>query len=647
MPYNRLQAEEADMSAEEYLDEIIQFFRPSPQANTMQPESNPIMFDSPINAEPAWTQELRAKDSNPVRLQELRANDKIYGNSEDFNPKSGEILSNIVSPAPAIQPQAPVIPQQPARDTLMRFQSRNINPPREEAPPVMAPIPAQAPPIETKAAPAQEVSQVPAEAQKPDESIFNSISNTLKDVSKSASDTFNDPAFRQGLGGILVAIGAGFQGQDASKSLERYHNSILNDKQEARRKALEEEQRVKKDPNSVWNLTYREMIKKTLPGVEKMLGADTFEKMTAEDIKTNYPVISGSMAKMTEKELSNPGSASSIDAVKSYNEMISSFGGKIKLLEEGKYSAKDVDKFMSNLNNVIQYNHQEDQKDFNKSKLSEDIRQFDERQKQEQAFKKEDLGIKKAQLSAEIADQNRRYGLEVNKFNYNKQKDAKMNELMKQKMENQLVNKGMSEKEARKLAIDYPFGIVLSMQERNEISKKNTGYNKMKIALDDLEKGVKTYGASMNPSSDGYKKIDALWSEYMLALKDARELGALDKGVEGAAEKTLMNPTKMNVALRFKGGEEEVKREFLSILNDKKRAYREQYVRNTSMYGYNPEIGSIKNTEMMDKLIDPNTPDSEQKAIINEYAKMGYNKDTLRTYTENYQIRRKPLLGVR
>ena len=635
MPFDRLQAEEADMSAEDYLDEIIQFFRPSPQENTMQPESKPIMFNSSINAE-------------PVGLQELRANDKIYGNSEDFNPKSEEILSNIVNPAPAIsvQPQVPVIPQQPARDTLMRFQSRNINPPKEEVSPVMAPVPVPASPAVTKSAPAQEVSQAPVETQKPDESIFNSISNTLKDVSKSASDTFSDPAFRQGLGGILVAIGAGFQGQDASKSLERYHNSILNDKQEARRKALEEEQRVKKDPNSVWNLTYREMIKKSLPGVDKLMGP-SFDNMTEEMLRQNYPMISSSMTKMTEKELSNPSSPSSIDAVKSYNEMISSFGGKIKLLEEGKYSAKDVDKFMSNVNNVIQYNHQEDQKNFNQSKLSEDTRQFELRQQQEEDFKKQDLGIKKSQLSAEIADQNRKYGLEVSKFNYSKQKDAEMNKLMKQKMENQLVNKGMSEKEARKLAIDYPFGIVLSMQDRNEISKKKTGYDKMKIALDDLEKGVKTYGASMNPSSDGYKRIDALWSEYMLALKDARELGALDKGVETAAEKTLMNPTKMNVALRFKGGEQEVKREFLSILNDKKRAYREQYVRNTAMYGYNPDIGSIKNTEMMDKLIDPNTPDSEQKAIINEYAKMGYDKNTLRTYTENYEIRRKPLLGVR
>ena len=230
MPYNRLQAEEADMSAEDYLDEIIEYFRPSPQANTMQPESNPIMFDSPINAEPAWT-------------QELRANDKIYGNSEDFNPKSGEILNNIVSPVPAIamQPQIKETPEELMRGSLFRNNSRNIDPPiRAVAPavsPVMAQVPVSTEPAGTKSAPAQEVSQAPVEAQKPDESIFNSISNTLKDVSKSASDTFNDPAFRQGLGGILVAIGAGFQGQDASKSLERYHNSILNDKQEARRKS--------------------------------------------------------------------------------------------------------------------------------------------------------------------------------------------------------------------------------------------------------------------------------------------------------------------------------------------------------------------------------------------------------------------------
>ena len=457
------------------------------------------------------------------------------------------------------------------RGSLFRNNSRNIDPPIRAVTPAVSPVMAQAPvstqPAVTKSAPAQEASQAPVEAQKPDESIFNSISNTLKDVSKSASDTFNDPAFRQGLGGILVAIGAGFQGQDASRSLERYHNSILNDKQEARRKALEEEQRVKKDPNSVWNLTYREMIKKTLPGVEKMLGADTFEKMTAEDIKTNYPVISGSMAKMTEKELSNPGSASSIDAVKSYNEMISSFGGKIKLLEEGKYSAKDVDKFTSNLNNVIQYNHQEDQKSFNESKLSEDRRQFELRQQQEKDFKKEDLKINQAELAARIADQNRRYGLEVNKFNYSKQKDAELRNLMKQKMEIQQSATGaQQDKEQRRLLEKYPSGIVLSGVESTKLNDKQTGYTKMKSALDNLENLMNRYGAPMSPTSSGYAEINSAWSQYVAAIKEAEELGALDNGVSKLANETLPNPTKINPLVRISGGEPAVKQNTVNIL---------------------------------------------------------------------------------
>lgn len=479
-------------------------------------------------------------------------------------------------------------------------------------------------------------------------SIFDSISNTFKDISKSASETFKSDSFREGLGGILVSLGAGIQGQDASKALERYNNSLLSDKEEARRKVIEEERRQKNNPASTWNLTYREMFKKYVPGVEKMMG-DSFNNMTEEMLKSSYPMIANGIKNMTERELSDPKSGSSIDAVNAYNELIKSFGDKIKPLEAGKYSASQVENFKNQIDNVIRFSHQEDQNKFNQLKLAEDVRQFGLRQQQEDKFQNQEIGLKREKLAFEKADASRRAAMERERFNYQKQQDAERKKLIQQKMQIQQASVyGLPEKEQRRLLEKYPSGIVLSSTESKKLQDKQDGYSKMKSALDNLEQMINKYGAPMSPTSNGYAEINSAWSQYVAAIKEAEELGALDIGVSKLANETLPNPTKINPLVRISGGEKGVRKNTLSILSNMRNQYKTQYAKNTASYGFNPEISADSNTRYMDEYTNPNTsPERQDQIYESVYRDLGYTPKLFRVYAENYVSRRQLFTGVR
>ena len=169
----------------------------------------------------------------------------------------------------------------------------------------------------------------------------------------------------------------------------------------------------------------------------------------------------------------------------------------------------------------------------------------------------------------------------------------------------------------------------------------------MEQSLNHLQSTINKYGAPVNPNSAGYSEINSAWGNYMTALKDAEEMGALDKGVEGAAKKVLPNPTDLNVLMRAFGGEGRVKQTTSSILDNMRNKYKSNYAANTAMYGYNPSIGAGENTRLMDEFIDQGTSDDRRKQIFGQYSRLGYTTDTFKVYADNYETRRKPILGVR
>ena len=478
--------------------------------------------------------------------------------------------------------------------------------------------------------------------------IFDSISNTFKDISKSASDTFKSDSFREGLGGMFVALGAGFQGQDASKALERYNNSLLNDKEEARRKILEEEKRQKNNAASTWNLTYREMFKKYVPGVDKLMG-DAFNNMTEEMLKSSYPMISDGIKKMTERELSDPNSMSSKDSVSSYNEMISSFGGAVKPLEVGKYSAKQVEDMKGNLNNVLRFYDSERDREEKVLTREQQATQNSLDRMARKEWEQGKLNLDERKLKQDISEGNRRAALEREKFNYQKKQDAERNKLIKERMQvQQSASGGVLDKEQRRLLEKYPSGIVLKDVEARKLQDKQNGYTKMKSALDVLEGLMNKYGAPMSPTSNGYAEINSAWSQYVAAIKEAEELGALDGGVSKLANETLPNPTKINPLVRVTGGSSAVQKNTLDILKTMRNQYKYQYAKNTAAYGFNPELSADDNTRYMDEYTNPNTPPERQDQIYESiYKNLGYDAKMFRLYTGNYVKRRYLFTGVK
>lgn len=581
---------------ESYLDKILNYFSPSR-------EESPIFMPSP------YSEPMQTETNQPNKLLDIPLGNTPVQNQQkldapDFSPRGlapfGTSINKQFSPAISTQDQ-PI---------------QRIEP----------------------------LSQTQINASTPFSSVFDSISNSFKGASKSTSDTFNDRSFREGLGGILVGLGAGIQGQDAGKALERYDNMLLSNKEEARRMALEEERKLKADPSSTWNLVYREMFKKYVPGVDKMLG-DSYNSMTEEMLKSNYPMIASGIKNMTDKELGNPMSESSIDAVKGYNQMVSSFGGAVPLLEEGKYSANQVENFKSNINNVLKFIDNENEKAYKEKTLSQQAEQKSLDRMLERELQSKNLSLRERQFAHERNIDYAKLNLEKRKFEESKRRSEEAARIASQRL-SQPGAGVFSDKERAKMAIDYPLGLALKQSETSKLTKMGTAYNKMEQSLDSLQDLIKKYGAPVNPSSDGYAQIESAWGSYMTALKDTEEMGALDGGVIKGAKSVLPKPTDFNILMRVKG-EQNVVKSTLSVLSDVRNRYRDNFAKNTAMYGYNPNIGAGENIELMDKFIDPNTSDEIKKQIFSRYSRIGYNPTTFAAYADNYETRRKPMLGVR
>jgi hypothetical protein len=641
MLYSNQQDEEED-----YLSKILGMFSSKPMNQPMGSE----YMQAPVQ-----------QISSPS-IELLKSNNAIYGDATDYDPITGKLDNGnfpftpqqrqknafpsrepqSVEPLPSrystktnmLAPYGTGISKLPMAKEDVVSQSEDTL----ERPMVATMFPVTEPQAEQKNQPQQGNTK----------GIFDSISNTFKDISKSASETFRNDSFREGLGGILVGIGAGIQGQDASKALERYNNFLLGNKEEERRKVAEEERRQKANPASTWNLTYREMFKKYVPGVERLMG-DAFNGMTEEMLKSSYPMISDGIKKMTDRELSDPNSGSSKDSVASYNEMISSFGGAVKPLEVGKYSAKQVEDMKGNLNNVLRfYDNERDLKEKALTREQQATQKSLDRQL-ERDLKKEDLGFKREQLYLEKKDADRRFGLEVQKFNEAKRRSQEAAARANKMMELRMSGGGggvFSEKEKAKMAIQYPLGLALQPAETSKITKMGSAYNKMQQALNVLENTIKKYGSPVNPSANGYMQIESAWGSYMTALKDAEEMGALDGGVIKSAKSVLPKPTDLNVFMRLRG-EGNVTKSTLNVLSDIKNKYKDNFALNTAMYGYNPNIGAGENVRLMDEFIDSNTPDERKKQIFSRYSQLGFTPDTFSVYADNYETRRKPILGVR
>jgi hypothetical protein len=622
---------------EDFLSRILNYVNPDNTAISRggQPASNYYM-ESPV------------QQASSPEMEELKRNNLIYGDSTDFDPMTGR-LDNGITPLSMdrpIQRNKFQIPSEPNQiNALPSSFTKRTN--------VLAPFGTSA----TKSFnPMISIGRnvMPESGLNISEgNVQNEITNPsqikqndqipvaqsqVQPISKQEQEAPKDNYFRESVGGILVALGAGFQGADASKALERYNSAIQNDKDEIRRQAIEQERKRKLDPSSQGNIAFKAMFEKYVPGVREMMGKN-YDNMTEDMLRSSYPMIANGIKAATEKELSNPASESSIDAVKSYNQMISAFGGKIPPLAEGKISAKEVDRHMGKIDDFLRYNQNETTNKLNERKFAEDLRV----NQQTQDLQNKKFGLQQKEFEQGKAEANRRANLQEREFAYRKQRDA---EARKQAALLQQKNSAMSDKEARRIAEKYPYGVMLKDQESSELITKSNAYNKMKSALDNLEKGILQYGAPMNPMSEGSKQIDALWSTYMLAVKDAEEMGALDKGVEGAANRTLMNPSNMNFAQRISGGEKRVKEDTLSILKEKRDSYKQQYAKNTSNYGFNPELSAQENIRLMDEYINPDTSRERQQQIyLQNFKKLGYDPSLFTKYAENYETRRKILTG--
>jgi len=623
MPYNS-RDKETDIDYEGYIDDILSDIFPK-QEPVLLPEQEPVL--------PPASRIVPEQQAIPSNLSNPRTGILDTGvNTLDLNPRF-PMDTNFSTPPVLQQEQQQV--EEGFPDVIFRNQSNNMAPKAEPRIKIQQPL-AQNDTFSLQG------NVMPSSKAQDTIQTQTAIEPASAPISKMNTDSTDDSGFRESVGGFLVAIGAGIQGNDASKALDRYSSFISNNKQEAKRQALEEERKKKNDAGSQGNVIFRSMFDKYVPGAKEMMGKN-FENMTEDMLRSGYPMIANGIKAAAEKELNNPVSAGSINAVRSYNEMIASFKGKVSPLAEGKISAKQVDAHMGNINNVLRYLNDESDADYRKKTLEQQSSEKALDRTADKEMETARLGLKEKEYKQNVLESNRRNALERDKFAYQKQKDAearKQAELLKQ------TNSAMLDKEARRIAEKYPYGVMLKDAEANELIKKQSAYNKMKSALNGLEKGIAQYGASANPMSDGYRQVDALWSAYMLAVKDAEEMGALDKGVEGAANRTLMNPVNMNLAQRFSGGEARVKEDALSILKEKRESYKKQYAKNTSNYGFNPELSAQQNIRLMDEYINPNTSREKQQQIyLQNYKKLGYDPELFIKYAENYETRRKIITG--
>jgi hypothetical protein len=463
------------------------------------------------------------------------------------------------------------------------------------------------------------------------------VQSQVQPISKQEQEAPKDNYFRESVGGILVALGAGFQGADASKALERYNSAIQNDKDEIRRQTIEQERKRKLDPSSQGNIAFKAMFEKYVPGVREMMGKN-YDNMTEDMLRSSYPMIANGIKAATEKELSNPASESSIDAVKSYNQMISVFGGKIPPLAEGKISAKEVDKHMGKIDDFLRYNQNEARMQLDKDKFAQD-KLFNQ---QTQDLQNKKFGLQQKEFEQGKAEANRRANLQEREFAYRKQRDA---EARKQAALLQQKNSAMSDKEARRIAEKYPSGLVISDTDHRKLLEAKDGYVNMSIALRDFKDVVKKYGSPALSTSQGYAEVNGAWAKFLAALKEAERLGALDNGVSKLAAETIPNPTDLN-AMRRLAGKGKLEKDTLTLLDSNEKSYKEQFARKASNFGFNPLISSDENVKLMDEFINPATSTDRQKQIyMQNYQKLGYTPDEFNKYAGNYISYRKPFLG--
>jgi hypothetical protein len=581
----------------------------------------------------------------------LRTNEEIGGAIDSMyginNPSQMPVItptSQLSSPPPE---QSNAVNTAPFPDVVFRNRSRNIRP-REEAmamsnsrnAAIGQPIEQTYEPIEGFEKRTNVLAPFGTSVNKsfsPMMSPEQEVQSQVQPISKQEQETPKDNYFRESVGGILVALGAGFQGADASKALERYNSAIQNDKDEIRRQTIEQERKRKLDPSSQGNIAFKAMFEKYVPGVREMMGKN-YDNMTEDMLRSSYPMIANGIKAATEKELSNPASESSIDAVKSYNQMISVFGGKIPPLAEGKISAKEVDRHMGKIDDFLRYNQNETTNKLNERKFAEDLRV----NQQTQDLQNKKFGLQQKEFEQGKAEANRRANLQEREFAYRKQRDA---EARKQAVLLQQKNSAMSDKQARDLAIKFPSGLVINDTDHRKLLDAKDGYVKMNIALRDFKNTVNKFGTPYLSTSSGYAEVNGAWTKFLAALKKAEELGALDSGVTTLAEDEIPNPTQLNFSRRLSGGGK-LKNDTLSLIDSSEKSYKEQFAKKASNFGYNPLISSAKNVELMDEYINPSTDKERQKEIYkNNYQGLGYDPDEFIKYAGSYYSYRKPFLG--